>query len=106
METGERKLRQYEKEFKLEAIQQIVEKGRTVPEVSAGLGIPVGTLYTLLSKYHKENKVTFPGKENLTPEAEELRKLRKELACVTEERDILKKAVAIFSKIPNRNTNL
>ena len=105
METEGRKLRYYEKEFKLEAVLQIVEKGRGVTEVAKGLGIPAGSLYTWIKKYKAENQSAFPGKGNLTPEAEELRKLRRELAGVTEERDILKKAVAIFSKIPNRNTN-
>jgi len=42
----------------------------------------------------------FPGKGHMKPEAEELQKLKKTLADVTEERDILKKALAIFSKHP------
>jgi len=40
----------------------------------------------------------FPGKGHMKPEAEEMRKLKKTLVDVTEERDILKKALAIFSK--------
>jgi len=42
----------------------------------------------------------FPGKGRLRPEQEELRRLQRDLARVTEEREILKKALAIFSKGP------
>ncbi len=44
--------------------------------------------------------MTFPGKGRLKPPDEELRRLKKELSDVTQERDILKKALAIFSKEP------
>ena len=50
--------------------------------------------------------MSFPGEGKLKPEDEDLRKLRRELANVKEERDILKKAIAIFSKEPNQNTSL
>ena len=68
-ETGSKQLRYYEKSFKLEAVLQVVEKGRLVPEVANGLGIPTGTLYTWVSKYRKDNHAAFPGKGYLTPEA-------------------------------------
>jgi len=51
----------------------------------------------------EENLRVFPGQGN--PRDEELARLRKELADVTLERDILKKAVAIFSKPEKRNIN-
>jgi len=40
------------------------------------------------------------GKENLTPQEEESRRLKKELIDITQERDILKKLLAIFTKKP------
>ncbi len=48
----------------------------------------------------KIQQIAFPGKGHLKPQDEELRRLRKKLADVEEERDILKKALAIFSKEP------
>lgn len=93
----------FSKEFKLEAVLQVVEQGRTVTEVSRGLAISDNSLYRWIKEYKEDPANSFPGKGYLKPEAEELRLLRKQLADVTEERDILKKAVAIFSKIPGRN---
>jgi len=51
-------------------------------------------------EYLGDTEDAFPGKGYMKPEAEELQKLKKTLANVTEERDILKKALAIFSKHP------
>jgi transposase len=106
MELQESKRKGLDKEFKREAVLQVVEKGRRVSEVASGLGVSENSLYKWLKQYREDPANAFPGKGYLTPEAEELRQLRKRLADVTEERDILKKAVAIFSKIPNRNTGL
>jgi transposase len=52
------------------------------------------------SQYRKRKELAFPGhgKENLTPQEEENRRLKKELADIQIERDILKKALAIFTK--------
>lgn len=102
MEEPKRKY--FSKEFKLEAVLQVVEKSRSVTEVSRGLAISDNSLYRWIKEYEKDSANAFPGKGHLKPEDDELRRLRRQLADVTEERDILKKAVAIFSKIPNRNT--
>jgi transposase len=51
-------------------------------------------------EYLEDIEEAFPGKGRMKPEEEEMRKLKKTLADVTEERDILKKALAIFSKHP------
>jgi len=54
------------------------------------------------NEYRKRGELAFPGhgKENLTPREEENRRLKKELIDITQERDILKKALAIFTKKP------
>jgi len=88
------KKRKYTKEFKSEAVNLIDTK--PMSDVARELGIN----YILLGKWKsqlKENPVNaFTGKG--TAEQEEIKRLRKELADVTQQRDILKKAVAIFSK--------
>jgi len=98
--------RRYGREFKEEAVLQVVEQGRTVLEVSKLLGVSDNSIYKWIKAYKEDPVTAFPGKGYLKPEAEEMRRLRKQLSDMTEERDILKKAVAIFSKVPNRNTCL
>ena len=100
------KRRKFEKEFKIDAVKLVTERGMKVTEVSRDLGISKELLYRWKNDYEKSGTFSFPGEGNLNPEDEELRKLRRELANVKEERDILKKAIAIFSKEPNPNTSL
>jgi transposase-like protein len=90
--------KKYDKEFKLNAIKLYKEGGKTCGEIAANLGIPKSTLYTWAMEYEDNGEAGFKGSG--TPKAcnEELYRLRKELADVKMERDILKKAVAIFSR--------
>lgn len=90
--------KQYNKEFKQEAIKLVVEKGRPAASVARELGIKAGTLYTWIDKYKKHGQDSFPGKGYMMPQDEKMRRLEKELKEVTMERDILKKAMAVFSK--------
>jgi transposase len=92
-----RKIRQYDRECKLNAIKLYLESGRGYKQVSEELGIPEGTLVTWLASYQKEGAQAFPGKGHLKPSESEMAVLRKELAIAREERDILKKALGIFS---------
>jgi transposase-like protein len=89
--------RTYDKEFKLNAIRLFLESGRPSKQISAELGIPDGTLVTWVRSYKKNGGDVFPGKGNVKPSDEEVINLRKELAIAREERDILKKALGIFS---------
>jgi transposase len=94
---NQRKKRSYDKEFKLSAIKLLLTSGRSHEQVSKELGIPVGTLVTWVKSHKKEGVEAFPGKGYLKPSDAEVMALRKELAIVSEERDILKKALGIFS---------
>jgi transposase len=73
-----------------------------VEEVARDLGISPHNLTRWRKEYRKRRELAFPGhgKENLTPQEEKVRRLQKELNDVTTERDILKKALAIFTKKP------
>lgn len=92
--------RKYDREFKLEAVRLVTDGGRPVAEVARDLGIHENLLYNWRRKYLDDSVHSFPGKGHLKPADEELRRLKKELTDVREERDILKKALAIFSKHP------
>ncbi len=79
-------------EFKRDAVAQITERGYPVAEVSKRLGVSPHSLYAWKKKFSK------PSASGDADQATEIRRLKKELARVTEERDILKKATAYFAK--------
>jgi len=93
------KRRSYSKEYKLDVIQQSYQRDN-IRELADELGIDPGLIYAWRSEYKKKPQQSFPGKgiPNQTPEQKQLSKLKKELADVRMERDILKKAMGIFTK--------
>ncbi|KAB2848207.1 MAG: transposase [Ignavibacterium sp.] len=92
------KRRSYDKEFKLSAVKLILEEGKSVAGVARDLGVNENSLHNWKRAYLEDQQNSFPGKGKMKPEDEELRKLRKELRDMTLERDILKKAIAYFTK--------
>jgi transposase len=94
---SQRKTRSYDKEFKLNAVKLYLESGRTSKLISEELGIPNPTLVSWVESHKKNGEQAFPGKGNMKPSDSEMARLRKELAIAREERDILKKALGIFS---------
>jgi transposase len=92
----------YDREFKLEAVRMASEPGVTAREVESRLGIGQGVVSRWRRELKNDGKQAFPGKGHLKPEDEELRRLRRECERLRRERDILKKAVAIFSTDPHR----
>ena len=95
-----KKRRQYTKEFKIEAVRLIIEEGRPISEVARELGIGENLLHRWKKKYEEGKIDPFPGQGRLSPEDEELRRLRRENKRLRMEHEILKKAVAIFSEEP------
>src|SRR5208337_5354092 len=92
------KRKRYTKEFKLEAVRLLEAGDRTGQQIEQDLGIGSGQVYKWRRELAASGERAFPG--NGTPRDEELVRLRKENARLREERDILRKAVAIFSKPP------
>ncbi len=90
--------RKFDKDFKLEAVNLVVEQKRPVAAVAKELGIHENTLYKWINKASDGKEDAFPGSGNLSPEAEELRKLKRKIADLEEENEILKKATAYFAK--------
>lgn len=91
--------RKYTVEFKLEAIKLVKETGQPVTKIAKDLGIDNSTLSDWIRTYNKKGSIeeAFPGKGKLAPHDKERFELKKELARVTRERDILKKALGYFA---------
>jgi transposase len=83
----------YSDEFKRDAVQQIRVRGYPVREVSRRLGVSSHSLYKWLRQFAEPA----PKLSGIDHEAEN-RRLKRELARITEERDILKKATAYFAR--------
>ena len=81
-------------EFKQDAVAQVVERGYAVSEVAERLGISTKSLYAWKSEFAKSPLVRL----EVADQAAEIRRLKRELARVTEERTILKKATAYFAR--------
>lgn len=91
--------RRFPKEFKTEAVELLLASKKPPKEIAADLGIEANMLHRWKREYLISQDHAFPGKGKLgDPEKRELRDLQKQLRDVEEERDILKKALAIFSK--------
>ncbi len=87
--------RVYDEQFKRDAVGLARKSKKKISQVAADLGIRQDILYRWIREAEEPDKKTFPGHGKSRDE--EMAHLRKELAEVTLERDILKKAVAIFS---------
>jgi transposase len=96
--AGDGERRQYDQVFKREAVRLSHDPDRTVAQVARDLGISEKNLWRWRKKLAEGAESAFPGTGHQSPEQEELRRLRRQLADVTEERDILKKALAVFSR--------
>jgi transposase len=94
----EDKHRHFTREFKRDAVQLVTEKGMPVGKVARDLDIHPNLLHLWRREFLKDGDKAFTGKGCVKPENAEIRKLRKELERAREERDILKKALAVFSK--------
>lgn len=97
------KRRKYDRDFKRNAVLLCSEPGRSIPEVAENLGINKDLLYRWCREYHKSTgRPVFPGNgiASLTEDQRRIRELEKKLKDTEMERDILKKAMAIFSRAP------
>jgi transposase len=85
----------YSKEFRAETVALLRSSGKTPPQLGAELGISPQTI----RNWARQIDVDSGAQAGLTsPERDELRRLRRELRIVTEEREILKKAAVFFAK--------
>jgi transposase len=92
--------RRFDRAFKEGAVRLIVEDGQTLAGTARDLGITETMLTRWRKEYLADEKQAFPGKGRLKPDEEEIRRLKRRVADLEMERDILKKALVIFSKHP------
>jgi len=97
----ERQYRKYAKEFKLEALELLKRGDKSAGELERELGITPGLLVKWRARYqilqNGEQEVRL-GPSDLEGAKAEIRRLQRELAAAEEEREILKKALNIFSR--------
>ena len=93
-----KKHRTYTREFKLEVLELHANSGKSMAQIERELDLGSTSISRWKKEFEQEGKKAFPGKGNFTAEQAEIRRLKKELEIVRQERDILKKAVAIFSQ--------
>jgi len=94
------KYNHYTEEFRREAVRRSGTPGTTAADVARELGIHPGQIYNWRRQYNRLSDKQFnkvDGVDYSKNESEELRKLRREIAKLKEERDFLKKAAAYFS---------
>jgi transposase len=92
-----KKRRNYTREFKIEAVHLWQTSGKSATQIEYDLDIGKGCLYRWKRELTEEGENAFPGHGRLAPDQERIRQLERELKILRQERDILKKAVAIFS---------
>lgn len=90
--------RQFSREFKLEAVRLVKERGVAVVQAARDLDVHENVLRKWIRELAGDPQQAFPGKGVMKPEQAEIERLRKEVAKLKMERDILKKAAAYFAK--------
>ncbi len=99
--TGENEMTQkkkYSKEFKLDAVNLVLEQNYTKADAARSLGINSNVLGRWVKEFEDDDGHAFRGNGKLTPEQLELRQLREEVKRLKMEKEILKKATVFFAK--------
>lgn len=89
--------KKYDDEFRKQIVDLVKSKIKTVNEVVGEYGVSDVTIYSWIKKYNKSS--SFRAEDQLTDSQKELKELKKKLKQIEEENEILKKAMAIFSKL-------
>lgn len=102
-----KKRRKYTKEEKLEIVKLSLSEKEDIKELASRFEINVGTIYNWKKAFTRDKELAFPGKGNkmLTDSEREIESLKRELRELKLERDILKKAVGIFSRNDRKFSN-
>lgn len=98
--------RTYTRSFKLQALELAETGHKSISQIERDLGITPGLLHKWKSRMKRDGEQGFPGKGHQGDEAEVIRQLKRENEVLRQERDILKKALVIFSGSGERSTSL
>ncbi len=89
--------KRHDREFKLEAVRLAESSGKPISQVERELGLSNGSIVRWRHALAQQGAEAFPGQGRLPARAAELRRLERENAVLRQERDILKKAIAVLS---------
>jgi len=90
--------RRFSREFKVEAVKLVRERGVSVAPGARDLDVHENVLRKWVKEFGSDPVQAFPGHGQIKPEQQEIERLRREVAKLKAERDILKKAAAFFAK--------
>ena len=90
--------RKFNREFKLEAVRLVKERGVSIAQASRDLDVHENVLRKWVKEFSSDPQQAFPGHGQMKPEQQEIERLRKEVTKLKAERDILKKAAAYFAR--------
>jgi transposase len=90
--------RKFSREFKIEAVRLIRERGVSVSQASRDIDVHENVLRKWVKEFASDPKQAFPGHGQVKPEQLEIDRLRREVTKLKAERDILKKAAAYFAR--------
>ena len=90
--------RRYGREFKLEAVKLVRDRGVTVAQAARDLDLHENLLRKWVKDFAADPQHAFPGQGQMKPEQLEIERLRREVTKLKAERDILKKAAAYFAR--------
>jgi len=91
--------RKFTREFKLEAVKLIKNRGVSVAQASRDLGVHGTVLRNWVKAFSEDPEQAFPGHGQMKAEQAEIARLKREVTKLKAERDILKKAAAYFAKV-------
>lgn len=90
--------RVFSREFKLEAVKLVTERRVSVAQAARDLGVHQNVLGRWVREAKSDSRNAFPGHGLMNPDQAEVERLKREIARLKAERDILKKAAAYFAK--------
>ena len=90
--------RKFSREFKIEAVRLVRERGVSVAQAARDLDLHANVLHKWMKELSSDPPYAFPGHGQMKPEQHEIEQLRREVRKLKAERDILKKAAAYFAK--------
>ena len=88
--------KRYGREFKLEAVRLVKERGVSVAQASRDLGVHANVLREWVRAFAADPEQAFPGRGQMKSDQLEVERLRREVQKLKAERDILKKAAALL----------
>ena len=90
--------RRFSREFKIEAVRLVKDRGVSVAQAARDLDVHENVLRKWVKEFGADPAHSFPGHGQMKPEQQEIERLRREVVKLKAERDILKKAAAYFAK--------